>query len=593
MLACAVLTAAETQDWRWLAMAFGSALLAGAVWGAVLAFRDHDKAKTRQLAQVYRGISEALASAVAAKDSYEQDHVRRVVAICELTGKALRLTEHEMDGLRIAALVHDVGKLGVPDYIMLKPGPLDPDEFGKVRNHTAIGAKILEKVSCQWDTVNTVLHHHENYDGSGYPHGLAGDRIPLGSRIIAVAEVYDALVSDRCYKEGWRHEDAVEYISKLSGKHFDPAVVTAFQRIASQLIDLYAAVTPEHSVCPERSCTAADEIARANQELVSLFEIAQTLSSTLELHEVLGLLAQRTRRLLQTATCAVFMPDETHPGHLTAKTAAGRHSHVIGKASVTVGAGATGEAFLHSKPYIGVFDPNDLVSGEEDALRHFGSCMVAPIVSFGEVLGTINIYDDSPNAFTADDLHTLTSVADRAAIAIQNARAFEQVRDSAMRDPLTGLANARHLRSRLEKEMRRAQRQEQTLSVLMIDLDNFKAVNDSMGHQAGDTVLQQAAGIFLAQLRDYDHVARVGGDEFVVILPGTPADEAHLIADRIRTGIESYAKKALSTSSAQLAASVGIASYPDDADDLDTLLARADAAMYEDKRAHKQDHLAA
>jgi diguanylate cyclase (GGDEF)-like protein len=176
---------------------------------------------------------------------------------------------------------------------------------------------------------------------------------------------------------------------------------------------------------------------------------------------------------------------------------------------------------------------------------------------------------------------------------MRNARAFEQIRDSAMKDPLTGLPNARHLRTHLENEIRRAQRQNQPISLLAIDMDDFKAVNDTMGHQAGDTVLQQAAGIFLAQLRDYDHVARTGGDEFVIILPGTPANEAASIADRIRRGIEAYARKAMGTSSTRLAASVGLASYPDDAGDVETLLAKADAAMYEDKRAHKQTHVAA
>ena len=594
IFACASTLAVTDRDWRWLLVMCASVLLSGLVLSIVLFLRGSEKAKTRQLAQVYKGISEALASAVAAKDSYEQDHVRHVVAISELMAKALCLPETQCDGIRIAALVHDVGKLGVPDYIMLKPGPLGSDEFAKMRNHTSIGARILEKVDCQWDIVSMVRHHHENFDGTGYPDGISGEKISLGSRIIAVAEVYDALVSDRCYKKGWLHPNAVDYIGKLSGTHFDPAVVGAFLSVAPQVVALYEAPRERDSDAHvEQSCAAADEIARANQELVSLFEITQSLSSTLELDEVLGLLTQRTRRLLQAATCVVFLPDEKHPGRLLARAAAGRHAESAGKASIVIGTGPTGKSFQESKPYVGEYDPDDFTVGGVDPAWQFKFCMIAPITSGGEVLGTINVYDDSPSTFTADDLHTLTSIAERAALAMRNACAFEQIRDSAMKDPLTGLPNARHLRTHLENEIRRAQRQNQPISLLAIDLDDFKAVNDTMGHQAGDTVLQQAAGIFLAQLRDYDHVARIGGDEFVIILPGTPPNEAASIADRIRHGIESYARKAMGTSSTRLAASVGLASYPDDAGDVDTLLAKADAAMYEDKRARKRTHVAA
>lgn len=593
VVGCASAMAVTDRNWNWLLIVCASTLLSGLALSIIMFLRSSEKAKTRQLAQVYRGISEALASAVAAKDSYEQDHVRRVVAISDLVSSALRLSTSERDGIRIAALVHDVGKLGVPDYIMLKPGPLDPDEFSKMRNHTSIGARILEKVDCQWDIVNMVRHHHENFDGTGYPDGIPGEQIPLGSRIISVAEVYDALVSDRCYKEGWLHQDAVDYITKLSGTHFDPGVVTAFLSAAGRVAGLYEAPRGhDRDACVDRTCAAADEIARANQELVSLFEITQSLSSTLELDEVLGLLTQRTRRLLQAATCVVFLPDEKHPGHLMARATAGRQAELVGSALVTVGTGHTGVCYQESKPYAGEYGPDDL-SGCDELAQHLKFCMIAPITSYGEVLGTINVYNDSPTAFTGDDLHTLTSVADRAALAIRNARAFEQIRDSAMKDPLTGLPNGRRLQTQLENEIRRAHRQNLHVSVLAIDLDNFKAVNDTMGHQAGDTVLQQAAGILLAQLRDYDHVARVGGDEFVVILPGTSASEADVIADRIRHGIKSYARKAMARGSAHLAASVGVVSYPDDGESVDALLAAADTAMYEDKRAHKQADLAA
>ncbi|MHB9035659.1 MAG: diguanylate cyclase [Armatimonadota bacterium] len=590
------------RGWLGLALWFGLAL---ALCARVVFAEGRDRSenniadKSRQLAEVYQNTAEALASAIAAKDSYEQHHVRRVKAICELVGWALNLSENELDGIRIAALVHDVGKLGVPEYILLKPGPLDTEEFGKMRNHTTIGAQILEQVVYPWNVADMIRHHHENYDGSGYPGHLKGDAIPIGSRIISIAEVYDSLVSARCYKDGWSHEEAVEHISKLSGAHFDPEVVAAFLEVADKVEEINRMHGSDHDksgceIVPTDDCGAADLIAQANQELISLFEIAQTLSSTLELDEVLALLAHKTRRLCDAATCAVFLVDQSHSHALTARAAAGRWQEIIRGAGATVGRGVTGKAAAHLSPYVGNYDPNDLTLGMDGHLASsFKSCLVAPVCSFGQLLGTINLYDDAAHAFSSDDLRTLTFVASTAALAIQNASAFEQVRDSSVRDPLTGLYNGRYLRTHLERELRRASRRDEAMSVIGIDLENFKAVNDSLGHLKGDVVLKDAAVIFQAQLRDYDQVFRNGGDEFVVVLPSTPECEAGRIAERIQQRIEHYARQFAGATSAPLGASVGIATYPNDAGDLETLLAAADAAMYRDKRARKRDRLAA
>jgi len=551
-------------------------------------------------AAVFRATAEALASAIAAKDSYYQpEHVGRVRRACELMGAQLGLDAHTIEGITVAALVRDVGKLGVPEHIVLKPGPLDPEEFALMAEHASIGAKLLENVDYPWNVAEMVLYHHEHFDGTGYPHRLAGEDIPLGSRIISVAEVYDALISDRCYRKGWTHQEAVAYIEKLAGSHFDPGVVEAFLRIEpalsaeTQSKDEGESGHGRSARCADE-CSAGEAIAQANRELMSLFDLAQTLSSTLELEHVLSLLSHRTRRLLQASSCAVFLFDESEPRSLTAHCASGRYCEALRGSSAKLGEGVTGATALSANPYIGKYDQNDLLLGMTgQALPELRSCICAPIVSGGRVIGTINAYDVAAQAFTDDDLRTLSMIAGRASMAIQNACTFERVRDSAMRDSLTCLHNGRYLSSFLDHEMSRATRLGEALSILQIDLDHFKEINDLFGHPAGDTVLRDVARIFENSVRDYDVVARTGGDEFVVVLPSTPASEAQVTAERIKESVNEYAGSCANCAAVGLSASVGLATYPDDATDLETLLKRGDAAMYRDKRAKKQGNLAA
>ena len=547
-----------------------------------------------EVAAAYRAATEALASAIAAKDTYTQAEVARVPRICELVAAELGLRFEAIERIKLAALIRDVGELGVPNYILLKPGPLDPDEFARMRNHAAIGANVLDQSKLPEDVVEMVRHHHEKHDGSGYPDRLEGDRISLGSRIIAVVGVYDALISERSYRGGWSHAEAVEHIAQLSGSSFDPKVVDAFLAVEPKIQALESAnCKPQTQAEPAgESRAAAEAIAQANRELVSLFDVTQTLSSTLEINEVLGLLAHKTRKLLEASTCVVFMADEQHPKALFAKAVTGRYEDTLKGTRARLGRGVTGRAAMRNRAYVGNYDSNDLLLSRDTVTSCFKSCAVAPIVNCGQLLGTVNVYDVCPGAFSRDDLWMLTFVAHQAALAMQNAKAFEDARDSSLRDPLTNLRNGRFLRYCLEREISRCSRMVEPLSILGIDLDDFKAVNDTLGHQMGDTVLREVADVFRRVLRNYDVIVRNGGDEFVVVLPGTPPSEAVLTAERIRQAVAGYAARHLPTVPG-FGASVGTASYPEESGDWKSLLARADASMYRDKWIHKRGRMAA
>ena len=173
----------------------------------------------------------ALANAVEAKDTYTADHAKRLAEMALAVGRELGMTARELEDLRYGAILHDIGKIGVPDAILLKPAKLDAEEWRHMRQHPVIGARILAPVPRLAGAARLVRHHHERYDGKGYPDGLRGDAIPLGARILTVVDSYSAILDERVYKAARSHEDAVAELRRCAGTQFDPRVVETFLRL--------------------------------------------------------------------------------------------------------------------------------------------------------------------------------------------------------------------------------------------------------------------------------------------------------------------------------------------------------------------------
>jgi HD-GYP domain-containing protein (c-di-GMP phosphodiesterase class II) len=181
-----------------------------------------------QLEESYLETVLALANAVDAKDTYTADHAQQLVIMAIAVGREMGMTEYELEGLRFGAILHDIGKIGIPDSILQKPSSLDPAEWAQMREHPSIGARILAPVPHLAGAAQIVRHHHERYDGKGYPDGLAGEAIPLGARILTVVDSYSAITDRRVYKEARSHAEAVSELRKHAGTQFDPRVVEIF-----------------------------------------------------------------------------------------------------------------------------------------------------------------------------------------------------------------------------------------------------------------------------------------------------------------------------------------------------------------------------
>ena len=188
-------------------------------------------AETREL---FFGTVSALSQAIDAKDGFTRGHADRVSRIAGAIARELGLSERQIEQIELAGLLHDIGKIGVEDRILMKPQRLDSEEQELMRRHPIYGASILEPSAALRPLVQTILHHHENYDGSGYPEGLKGEEIPLGSRIIIVADAYEAMTSDRIYRKSIGHDRAMDQLNRFKGLQFDPTIVRCLQRIVEK-----------------------------------------------------------------------------------------------------------------------------------------------------------------------------------------------------------------------------------------------------------------------------------------------------------------------------------------------------------------------
>jgi diguanylate cyclase (GGDEF)-like protein/putative nucleotidyltransferase with HDIG domain len=381
--------------------------------------------RTGRLEEEFEQVARRWGESIEAKDRYTQGHCVRVADLaCEIASE-LGMAPQDLFWFRIGALLHDVGKIVIPEAVLNKPGRLDDDEWALMRSHTTAGVDILADVEFPWDVLPVIRSHHERWDGKGYPDQLAGDAIPLVARILCVADVYDALTSVRSYKRALTHEQAVELMGRDVGTMFDPYAYAAFERIAPRWA--------------ERSA------------------------------------------------------------------------------------------------------------------RDAASAVPSPAPS-GDVVDAVRALDD-----------------------------------------LTGLPQRRAFRETGERLLLARQTSQRPVSLLVIDIDHFKLVNDTFGHLQGDAVLRIVADALRGALRVDDYAARYAGDEFAVVLPGTRIAGAMAIAERIRAAVDE-ARIGDGTESGRdihVTLSIGVATAPEHGETLDPLFATADGALYAAKRRGRNQVAAA
>jgi len=523
--------------------------------------------ESRKIAALYLRTVEALAVAIEARDQPASRLSRRVRIYAEQMGRELELPSDQRDALRVASLLYDIGELAVPEHIILKPGRLTREEFEKVKTHPEVGAAILERVGFPYPVAPIVRAHHERWDGAGYPQGLRGADIPIGSRILALADAVDSLASPRHHREALPVELAIQKVVGEAGQAFDPTLTALLAKRWRKWEKLVA----------KDVGTGLESIFEAQREAEMLRHLSARLSASLDLDAVFAAVVQVLHRMLVFDGLVVWIEEN---GSLIAKHVAGDSTHQLAPLRIGLGAGVSGRA-----AYTGRVITNGDPSRENEAesmtplVTPFRAALAAPLLT-ENLRGALTLYRSDgritpvkgkAEGFTADNARLLTTIAPLLATAMAKALKYREASARAGADSLTGLPNAAALAARMAVLSA-------PCAVVMCDLDGFKEVNDRFGHLAGNRLLEAIASGFQRSCRAGDFVARLGGDEFVLLLDRGQPEEIEPRLSHFREMVRAAGRQI--TCEEILDASFGTAYFPIDASAPEELLKVADRNMY-------------
>ena len=578
-----------------VALLFAGAVRARASHAAELeaAAREAEGLRTLHLSAI-----EALALAIDAKDQTSHSHIRRLQLYAGHLAAEVGMSDRDVEGVRTAALLHDIGKLAVPEHILSKPGPLSPEEFQKIRSHPKIGAEIIARVPFPYPVAPLILAHHERWDGKGYPSGLHGAQIPLGARVLSVVDYFDALTTDRPYHRAMKRADAIELLRQEAGRALDPEIVELFlarlpaleaEARARDLLPAEGTATADQvrdRVTTDAGHTVLEDISLAHREIYALYEIAQALGSQLGVADTMSIISSKLTNIVPFTASALFLVDGNGES-LTCRYAIGSDADALLNMRVRVGEGLTGWVARNRRCLVNARPETDLEAAGRAAKLRVQSALVCPLVFQDRFIGTLTVYHSDASFYREDHRRLLERVAEQAAAVIHNSVLFEQTQEDSLTDPLTSLPNTRFLFMHLGREIARATRHKTQVALLITDLDGFKEINDTLGHHVGDRAIAEVARVLRAAIRPYDICARYAGDEFVLVLSGCGADDAERKRQELQQAIDGMRFEAGGRQQ-PLGISVGCAVFPEDGQTHETLLAVADSRMYKDKTGRKK-----
>jgi putative nucleotidyltransferase with HDIG domain len=552
-MACGFHEMARHTGWPAALLLLPVAFLLYRTYRLHLARAEDGLVHAESLANLHLRTIEALALAIEAKDNTTHDHLRRVQVYATEVGRELKLDENDLEALRAAAVLHDIGKLAVPEYIISKPGKLSPDEFEKMKIHPVVGAEILEHVQFPYPVAPIVRAHHEKWNGAGYPFGLRGKEIPIGARILSAVDALDALASDRQYRRALPLNEAMEKIEQDSGKAFDPEVVAVLRRRHVELekkakaasvgtIKLSLDLKVERGAAPGAGFEAAapalrfsgaahepieflDALAAARADIQAVFESAYEHGGC-SLDELFSLLAVRMKRLIPHDAFVVYLVRDEK---LIPQYVSGDNYRLFSSLRIPFGQGLSGwvaenrKSILNGNPSVesGYLNNPDIFS----TLR---SAISVPLSASSSVIGVLSLYHEGRDAFSKDQLRLVQSIAPKLALSIETAARVTDVSEPAFELPEAAVS-VRYL----DSELTRCKRVNTPVGVILCVVDGWSRMEAQLSRVESEALLR---GLMLSMregLRECDFIGSAGNGEVLLVLPGLSPSAVRAKASRL------------------------------------------------------------
>lgn len=535
----------------------------------------------REVNRLYMSTIETLAMAIDAKDQVTHGHIRRVQAFATGLAREIGVNDNNLiKAIEAAALLHDMGKLAVPEYILNKPGKLTAIEFERMKLHASIGADILSAIDFPYPVVPIVRHHHENWDGSGYPDGLKGTDIPIGARILAVVDCFDALTSDRPYRPRLRDIEAIQILVERRAKMYDPLIVDTFCRVHSNItphstetnVSAHALNTigkARATAGLESAGPVLNQIASSADEMLTLYELARSLAGQVNISDAGDVIANHLRRLVPSSLCVFYLCDVV-TNDIEAKHVTGEAAIPVKGLRIALGQRLSGWVAAH-RHTISNSDPTlDLGELNRSRTVPLRSCISTPLVAEDEQLvGVLTMYSTELNGFNDDHRRIVEAVAREIAHTFRRAVDFEA---SPRRDQLIGVADSRQLEDLVSFS---SSQLAGPFAIILIDLRDLSALSVSYGRAAAEDATKHIVKQIQHCLRAPDMLFRYGNEDFVAFLNTTDADPAYLIARRIEGALAAHPVHLSDGTAASLRVAVGVACSPRDGITLTSLVSSA------------------
>jgi len=534
-----------------------------------------------ELNRLYLSTIETLAMAIDAKDQITHGHIRRVQSHAVRLARAMGVREDvQIRAIEAAALLHDMGKLAVPEYILNKPGPLTPAEFEKMKLHASVGGDILSAIDFPYPVVPIVRHHHENWDGTGYPDGIAGADIPIGARILSVVDCFDALTSDRPYRPRLSDKEAIKILVDRRAQMYDPLVVDTFLAVHAEgglvppsepVQSSFSALTKSALPGPPPPFVGSsrlEDITASGEEMLALFDLARGLTGRMRLSDVADVIVKHLRKMVPSSLSMFYVYD-IDADELVASYAFGEHASLVTGLRIPLGqrltgwVGANRQTIRNSDP---VLDFGESARTMAPRLR---SCLSTPLLVHDALVGVLSLYSTGREAFSDDHQRVVEVVARQVTPVLQQSLAFERTRQVTFRDQLTGLPNLEQLQLFARSHSGGAS----PMSLIYIDVNGLKEINVLHGRDAGDRALNHVVFSARQHIRPADLLFRYNSDEFVVVQFQADLILAAAISARIRQSVESPSSD--DAASLRVRVSIGVAAMPEDGTSIESLIAAA------------------